>query len=192
MDRLEAIRAEIINDPDNAWAGELGYQPLYVAAAAARIAVIGQAPGRVAQDSGIPWNDASGRKLFDWLGVTEEQFRDPARFAILPMDFYYPGKAKTGDLPPRKGFAARWHPQLLAELPEIRLTILIGGYAQQHYLRRQRVTITDRDRPRLPRPPAHRGADRAPLAAQLPLAGEESVVRGRPGAGATRGPVALR
>ena len=134
MGRLEAIRAEIINDPDNAWAAELGYQPLYVAAAAARIAVIGQAPGRVAQDSGIPWNDASGRKLFDWLGVTEDQFRDPARFAILPMDFYYPGKAKTGDLPPRKGFAARWHPQLLAELPEIRLTILIGGYAQQHYL----------------------------------------------------------
>lgn len=144
MNRLDAIRAEIIADPSNAWASATGYQPIYVAAPEARIALIGQAPGRRAQESGLPWNDASGRKLFDWLGVTEAEFRDPSRFAILPMDFYYPGKAKTGDLPPRKDFAPRWHPAILAELRAVRLRILVGSYAQRHYLgdRRGR-TLTD-------------------------------------------------
>jgi uracil-DNA glycosylase len=144
MNRLAAIRAEIIADPSNAWASAAGYQPIYVAAPEARIALIGQAPGRRAQESGLPWNDASGRKLFDWLGVTEEEFRDPSRFAILPMDFYYPGKAKTGDLPPRKDFAPRWHPEILAELRAVRLTILVGSYAQRHYLgERCGRTLTD-------------------------------------------------
>ena len=131
---FETIHEGIIADPENAWARDLGYQPLYVAGPGARIAVIGQAPGRKAQESGIAWNDASGIKLFDWLGVSETQFRDPDLFALLPMDFYYPGKGPTGDLPPRKDFAGRWHAPLLALMPEIRLTILIGRYAQQHYL----------------------------------------------------------
>ena len=96
--------------------------------------VVGQAPGRVAQESGLPWNDASGAKLFEWLGVAEGQFRDPDLFALLPMDFYYPGKGATGDLPPRKDFAPRWHPPLLDLMPKIELTILIGGYAQKYYL----------------------------------------------------------
>ena len=96
--------------------------------------MIGQAPGRKAQESGIAWNDASGIKLFDWLGVSETQFRDPDLFALLPMDFYYPGKGASGDSPPRKEFAGRWHAPLLDLMPEIRLTILIGQYAQQHYL----------------------------------------------------------
>jgi uracil-DNA glycosylase len=131
---FEAIHEAIIIDPTNAWATRLGYAPLYAASPAARIAVVGQAPGRKAQESGIAWNDASGMKLFDWLGVSEAQFRDPDLFALLPMDFYYPGKATTGDLPPRKEFAGRWHPPLLDLMPEISLTILIGRYAQQHYL----------------------------------------------------------
>jgi uracil-DNA glycosylase len=131
---FETIREAIIADPENAWAGDLGYLPLYVAGPRARITVIGQAPGRKAQESGIAWNDASGSKLFDWLSVTETQFRDPDLFALLPMDFFYPGKGTTGDLPPRKGFAGRWHAQLLDLMPEIRLTILIGQYAQQKYL----------------------------------------------------------
>jgi uracil-DNA glycosylase len=131
---FETIHEGIITDPENTWARDLGYLPLYVARAGAKIAVIGQAPGRKAQESGIAWNDASGTKLFDWLGVSETQFRDPDLFALLPMDFYYPGKGATGDLPPRKEFAARWHAPLLDLMPEIRLTILIGQYAQQHYL----------------------------------------------------------
>ncbi|RKN20864.1 uracil-DNA glycosylase family protein [Micromonospora musae] len=131
---FNSIRADIIADPDNAWAGDLGFLPLYTAGPHARIAVIGQAPGRKAQESGVPWYDASGLKLLDWLGVTDTQFRDPNLFTLLPMDFYYPGKGASGDLPPRKSFAARWHRPLLELMPEIALTILIGSYAQQHYL----------------------------------------------------------
>jgi uracil-DNA glycosylase len=131
---LERIRAEIIDHPDNAWAASLGYQPIYVADAAARIAVIGQAPGRRAQESGIPWNDASGIRLLDWLGVDEATFRDPSRFALLPMDFYYPGQGPHGDLPPRRDFASEWHPGILAAMPHVELTLLVGRFAQQHYL----------------------------------------------------------
>lgn len=81
------------------------------------------------------WDDPSGVTLRTWLGVTDEQFYDPGLFALLPMDFYYPGPGASGDLPPRKDFAPRWHPRILAELTELRLTILIGGYAQKYYLR---------------------------------------------------------
>jgi uracil-DNA glycosylase len=93
-----------------------------------------KAPGKRAQDSQIPWNDPSGTKLRQWLGVTEEQFYDPDTFALLPMDFYYPGKGARGDLPPRPDFAPTWHPRILKQLTELRLTILIGSYAQKHYL----------------------------------------------------------
>lgn len=131
---FEAIRQAIIEDADNVAVGAQGYLPLYAAGPRARIAVIGQAPGRKAQESNMAWNDASGAKLFEWLGVTEQQFRDPDLFALLPMDFYYPGKGVTGDLPPRKKFAGRWHPPLLQLMPDIQLTVLIGSYAQTHYL----------------------------------------------------------
>jgi uracil-DNA glycosylase len=131
---LERIRSEITADPDNAWAAAANYQPIYVADAASRIAIVGQAPGRKAQESGIPWNDASGVRLIDWLGVDEATFRDPSCFALLPMDFYYPGKGQHGDLPPRRDFAARWHPRILQAMPHIQLTLLIGSYAQRHYL----------------------------------------------------------
>lgn len=131
---FESIYAAIVSDAENEWTRDKGYLPLYAAGPRARIAVIGQAPGRQAQESGIAWNDASGKKLFEWLGVTEGEFRDPDRFALLPMDFYYPGKGTTGDLPPRKTFAPRWHGPLLDLMPDIRLTVLIGAYAQQYYL----------------------------------------------------------
>jgi len=131
---FESVREAIVNDPENAWAQEHGYLPLYTAGPRARIAVVGQAPGRKAQESGIAWNDASGATLFSWLGVTETQFRNPDLFALLPMDFYYPGRGTTGDRPPRRGFADRWHVPLVALMPEIRLTLLIGNYAQHHYL----------------------------------------------------------
>ena len=99
---FQTIHEEIIADPENIWAKDLGYLPLYAAAPGARIAVIGQAPGRKAQESGIAWNDASGIKLFDWLGVSETQFRDPDLFALLPMDFYYPGKGAAATCRPEK------------------------------------------------------------------------------------------
>lgn len=145
---FEELRRAVVDDVDNEAMRQRGWEPVYAAAAPARVAVIGQAPGHRAQASGVPWDDASGARLIDWLGVSEEQFRDPARFAILPMDFYYPGKATSGDLPPRKGFAERWHPPLLALMPDLRLTLLIGRHAQLHYLpsvRKETLTDTVRD-----------------------------------------------
>ncbi|MBO0610754.1 uracil-DNA glycosylase family protein [Myceligenerans salitolerans] len=141
---FESIRQAIVDDAENTAARELGYEPLYAAGAGARIVVVGQAPGRKAQESGLAWNDASGRKLIEWLGVTEPQFRDPDLFALLPMDFFYPGKGVNGDLPPRKGFAERWHTPLLELMPDIRLTVLVGSYAQAYYLGdRAGRTLTD-------------------------------------------------
>ncbi|MCP2266021.1 uracil-DNA glycosylase family protein [Promicromonospora thailandica] len=141
---LDLIRAEIAAHPSNAWARDLGYEPLYAAAPGARVALVGQAPGRKAQESGVPWNDASGVRLRGWLGVDDATFYDPDRIAILPMDFYYPGKGVSGDLPPRKDFADLWHRRILAELPHVRLMVLVGGYAQKYYLGvRARPTLTE-------------------------------------------------
>jgi len=131
---IDEIRRVIHDDPANVNWAKRGVGPTFVANPSARIAIIGRAPGQKAQASGIPWDDASGAKLMSWLGVTKDQFRDPARFAILPMDFYYPGKGARGDLPPRKDFAPRWHPLILGQLPDLRLTVLIGKYAQDYYL----------------------------------------------------------
>jgi uracil-DNA glycosylase len=140
VDSLAALREEIAAHPSNAWARELGYRPLFVAHPESRVLIIGQAPGRLAQDAGVPWSDASGRLLRSWLGVSDEQFYDPKNFAIVPMDFYYPGKAVSGDVPPRKDFADLWHPRVLPLLTEVRLTILIGTYAQRHYLGKATLT----------------------------------------------------
>jgi uracil-DNA glycosylase len=144
MPSLAAVRDAVAADTENQAATRAGYRPVFVAAEPARILLVGQAPGLRAQTTGIPFNDASGRALTDWLGVDDSTFRDPAIFAILPMDFYYPGKGPRGDLPPRRGFAARWHPPILEQLPNIRLTVLIGAYAQRHYLgSRARGSVTE-------------------------------------------------
>lgn len=142
---LEALRDEITAHPANAWARELGWDPVYVARPDARILVIGQAPGVDAQESGIPWNDASGARLISWLGVDEPTFRDPSLFAIVPMDFYFPGRGHSGHLPPRADFAPLWHPRLLPLLPHVELTLLIGGHAQRFYLEDRRP-LTERVR----------------------------------------------
>ncbi|MFZ1249955.1 MAG: uracil-DNA glycosylase family protein [Candidatus Microsaccharimonas sp.] len=134
IENLDAIRAEIIADPANEDFTSLGLVPIYTASKDARIMIVGQAPGRKAQASETPWNDASGDTLRGWLGVTREVFYDPAIFALVPMDFYYPGKGKQGDLPPRKGFAEKWHPRILKQMPNIELIILVGSYAQKYYL----------------------------------------------------------
>ncbi len=100
----------------------------------ARILVIGQAPGTKVHQSGIPWNDPSGDRLRQWMGLTSGQFYDQSKIAIMPMGFCYPGKGTSGDLPPRPECAPLWHDQIMAHLPAIRLTLLIGQYAQARYL----------------------------------------------------------
>lgn len=143
-DSIGRIRQEIIDHPDNRAFRELGYQPLFAAWPGARLVVIGQAPGARTQQLGIPWSDASGQRLLNWLGIDEAAFRDSGLVAQLPMDFYYQGKGKSGDLPPRKGFAALWHPRLLALMPQIRLRVLVGQYAMRHYLGKTcRQNLTD-------------------------------------------------
>lgn len=141
---FEQIRAEIAAHPGNAAFLQRGWEPLFEASEASRIAIIGHAPGRSAQEARLAWGDASGLKLMRWLGVTEAAFRDTDSFALVPMDFYYQGKGKSGDLPPRKDFAPLWHPRLFALMPNIRLTILIGAYSQGFYLgSRRKGSLTE-------------------------------------------------
>jgi uracil-DNA glycosylase len=141
---FDDIRADVTEHPSNAWAREAGYEPLFVASERSRILIVSQAPGRRAQETGIPWNDPSGVRLRSWLRLSDDEFYDPENVAIVPMDFYYPGKAASGDVPPRPGFAAAWHPQILARLEDVRLTVLIGAYAQRHYLGPRRArTLTE-------------------------------------------------
>lgn len=134
MTHLEKIFQDIVHDPSNELFTAAGHQPLYAASRHAKIVIVGQAPGRKAQEGALPWGDASGRRLRSWLGTSDAQFYDPGLIALLPMDFYYPGKGVHGDLPPRKDFAPKWHPRILAEMPQVQLTILIGNYAQRYYL----------------------------------------------------------
>jgi uracil-DNA glycosylase len=114
---------------------EAGPRPVFTVHPEAKIAVIGQAPGRKVHATGIPWDDASGNRLRYWLGVSPEEFYLPQNFAILPMGFCYPGSRKSGDLPPRPECAPQWHELFLDRMPEIRLTLLIGNYAQPYYLK---------------------------------------------------------
>lgn len=112
-----------------------GPRPVVQAGASSQLLIVGQAPGRKVHDTGIPWNDPSGDRLRDWLNLPRDVFYDPARVAIAPTAFCYPGKGNSGDLPPRPECAPAWHPQLLAALPNVRLTLLIGRHAQEFYLR---------------------------------------------------------
>ena len=106
-------------------------RPVLAASERARILIIGQAPGARVHASGIPWSDASGARLRTWLDVDNATFYDDSRFAIVPMAFCFPGRGPSGDLPPRPECAARWHRQLLAQMPSVQLTLLIGQYAQR-------------------------------------------------------------
>ncbi len=110
--------------------------PVLQAASTARILVCGQAPGNLADVTGKPFNDPSGKRLREWMGVTDEEFYDETRVAIIPMGFCFPGyDAKGGDRPPMKRCAATWRESLLTLLPNIEVTLLIGGYAQDWHLR---------------------------------------------------------
>ena len=137
---LTAIRACRACEPEL----PLGARPVLVAEAHARILVAGQAPGTRVHATGIPWNDVSGKRLREWLGLEPEVFYDPARVAIVPMGFCYPGTGKAGDLPPRPECRRLWHDRLFALLPDLRLRIVIGQYAQAYHLAgRTRANLTE-------------------------------------------------
>ncbi|WP_203662836.1 uracil-DNA glycosylase family protein [Lacticaseibacillus sp. 53-4] len=141
MQTANEIFNAIMADPQNAAYTAAGIKPLYKIDPAARLLIISQAPSRNAQETESFWNDPSGDRLRDWMGVTREEFYETGRIGILPLDFYYPGKGKSGDLPPRKVFAEKWHAPLLKLMPHAELALLIGQYAQKYYLgkRRQRT-----------------------------------------------------
>jgi uracil-DNA glycosylase len=122
----------------------LGPRPIVTAHPDSKIVIIGQAPGTAVHKTGIPWDDPSGRQLRKWLGVTDEEFYDETKIALVPMGFCYPGKGKTGDLPPRTECAPQWHDVLLDKMENIELVILIGMYAQKYYLQKEsKKTLTE-------------------------------------------------
>ncbi|MCE3057596.1 uracil-DNA glycosylase family protein [Aggregatibacter actinomycetemcomitans] len=143
MATFTQIKHAIMSDLQNQSFTERGIEPLFAAPTGARINVVGQAPGVKAEQTRLYWNDKSGDRLREWLDVDRETFYHSGLFAVLPMDFYYPGKGKSGDLPPRKGFAEKWHPSILTGLPNIELTIVIGQYAQQYYLPQNKRNVTE-------------------------------------------------
>jgi uracil-DNA glycosylase len=123
----------------------LGPRPVLRMTSTARLLIIGQAPGTKVHETGIPWNDRSGDRLRQWLSIDRDIFYDETRIAIMPMGFCYPGVDKNGgDLPPRRECAPKWHGRLRAQLPDIELTLLVGSYAQAHYLgERRKATMTE-------------------------------------------------
>ena len=121
----------------------LGPNPVVRAGQSARLLIVGQAPGTRVHETGIPWNDPSGDRLRDWLQMDREVFYDENQIAIIPMGFCYPGRGKGGDLPPRPECAPQWHERLLAELPDLQLTLLVGQYAQKYYLPSPGKTLSD-------------------------------------------------
>lgn len=144
MTIFEEIQEEIMKDPMNATYTEKGIRPLFKASKEARVVIIGQAPGRKAEETHLFWNDLSGDRLREWMGISRAIFYETHNIAHLPMDFYYPGKAKTGDAPPRKGFAEKWHQRILKEMPNVKMIVLIGGYSQAYYLGKERKkTLTE-------------------------------------------------
>lgn len=108
----------------------IGCRPVLQASAAARLLIVSQAPGRKVHETGIPFNDPSGNRLRDWLGIDKPAFYDVQKVAIVPMGFCFPGTGKSGDLPPRPECAPTWHPKLLPHLQQVQLTLVIGQYAQ--------------------------------------------------------------
>ncbi len=105
--------------------------------------IAGQAPGRKVHESGLPFNDASGDRLRQWMGVSKDTFYNAKEIAILPMGFCYPGTGKSGDLPPRAECAIAWRDRLLKQLPQLQLTLVIGKYAQAYHLSQNRLSLTN-------------------------------------------------
>ena len=140
---IKDIVEQIERDKRNAEYTNKGILPIIQANKAAKILIIGQAPGKKVEESLIPFNDKSGETLISWMGIDKDTFYSK-EIAIVPMDFYYPGKAKTGDLPPRKFIAQEYHGPILKELNNIELTILIGKYSMDYYLKgRTKKNLTE-------------------------------------------------
>ncbi|MDX1734837.1 MAG: uracil-DNA glycosylase family protein [Halioglobus sp.] len=137
----------------------LGPNPVLRASATSRVLIVGQAPGTKVHATGIPWNDPSGERLRGWLDMDREQFYDESRIAIVPMGFCYPGRGKSGDLPPPPACAPKWHAPLLAHMPHLALILLVGSYAQNYYLGASKETLAQR---------VQRFADFAPRFLPLP------------------------
>ncbi len=165
-------------------------RPVLRASGTARLAVCGQAPGTRVHASGTPFTDPSGDRLRAWMGVTEDEFYDESRLAIVPMGFCFPGQdAKGGDLPPRRECSTLWHRRLFDALPQIELVLAVGAYAQEFHLGASRGKTLARDNAALAGAPQGKAAPQnpaaaAPVLAQQCLADQESLVRSRAAAGA--------
>ena len=133
---LNDIISQIENDSRNYEYTKRNIPPILQVNSKAKVLIIGQAPGKKVEESLIPFNDKSGDTLISWMGIDRDTFYSD-KIAILPMDFYYPGKGKTGDLPPRKFIANEYHESILNELKNIELIILIGNYSMDYYLKGQ-------------------------------------------------------
>ena len=131
--KFDKIIKRLKEDSRNKSYTERGIPPIFQVSPKAQILIIGQAPGKKVEESLIPFNDKSGEKLVQWMGIDRDIFYSE-EIAILPMDFYYPGKGKTGDLPPRSFIAKEYHKDILDLMPDIKLTILIGSYSMKYYL----------------------------------------------------------
>ena len=143
MDEADIFKA-IQADEQNRNYTDQGIKPLYSVHPEAKLLIVGQAPGIRAQTSDLFWDDPSGDRLRSWMGISRETFYNNPKLAILPLDFYFPGKGKGGDLAPRSGFADKWHPKLVATMPKLTTTLLVGNYAQKYYLKQTRYpTLTE-------------------------------------------------
>lgn len=136
---LAEVRACVICKADL----PLGPRPVLQLHPDARILIAGQAPGRKVHESGVPFDDASGNRLRDWLGVTREVFYDPEQIAILPMGFCFPGSGKSGDLPPRPECEPAWRKQLLGQLGHLEITLVLGKYAQDYHFGKSNSSLTE-------------------------------------------------
>ena len=133
-DPVLQITKELRRDPRNQEYTARDIPPVFQIHPKARVLIIGQAPGKKVEETLIPFNDKSGETLIQWMGIDRDTFYSP-QIGIMPMDFYYPGKGKTGDLPPRKFIAREYHEKLLQTMPDVQLTILVGRYAVDYYLK---------------------------------------------------------
>jgi uracil-DNA glycosylase len=146
LSSLELLLSEVSRCRICATALPLGPNPVLQCSDSARILIAGQAPGRRVHASGIPFDDPSGERLRDWMGIGRNVFYDAARIAILPMGFCYPGTGKSGDLPPRPECATQWRQSLLAKMRQIELTLVLGQYAQRYHLQVKAPSLTEQVR----------------------------------------------
>lgn len=143
MNSLESLLVEVRNCRICAAKLPHGVRPVLQMHPQARVLIAGQAPGRKVHESGVPFDDASGERLREWMGVSSETFYDSKQIAILPMGFCFPGTGKSGDLPPRPECAPAWRSELLEHLSHLQLTLVIGRFAQVHHLSAGAKSVTD-------------------------------------------------